>query len=79
MNTARKSPGGFYRWMMENYLNQHNRFADLAEDMHNDYTFPTADDYDAILDYLYDCNAASACVAVFKECWVMYQEALIYA
>ncbi len=54
--------------------------ADLARDMHNDYTFPREDDFDAILDYLeFDCGAASACIAVFRECWEMYQEALVYA
>ncbi len=80
MTYYHKIPGGFYGWMMANHLDGHNRFADLARDMHNDYTFPREDDFDAILDYLeFDCGAASACIAVFRECWEMYQEALVYA
>lgn len=80
MTTTHKSPGGFYAWMMENYLNAQNRFVDLARDMYEDYCFPHEDDYDAIYDYLvYDCGAATACIAVFRECWKMYQETCIYA
>lgn len=80
MTNNRKRIGGFYRWMMENYLHQQNRYADLARDMQNDYTFPAEDDFDVIMDYLvYDCGAASACIAVFRECWKMYQEACVYA
>lgn len=61
MTNSRKRTGGFYRWMMENYLHQQNRYADLARDMQNDYTFPAEDDFDVIMDYLvYDCGAVSA-------------------
>ena len=80
MKDKHKNPGGFYGWMMENFLDAHNRFADLARDMYNDYTFPADDDFDVILDYLeFDCGAATACIAVFRECWKMYQDACAYA
>ena len=66
----------YYDWMIKNFLNGNDRFADLAKDMNSDCRFPKSNDYDEIYDHLvYDCGACTACVDVFKESWEIFKNA----